>query len=299
MTFEQLTIFIAVAEREHVTRAAEVLHLTPSTVSAAIRKLEDTHGIELFNRVGRGLVLTSAGRNFLPEARETLARMRRAERMLADLGSLQAGSLTISASQTIASYWLPPVLMRFHETYPGIELSLSILNTAGVAKTIRQGEVEIGFVEGELDDPLIGRERLLDDAMNVVTAPEHPFADGHPLGIRDLIEETSWIMRESGSGTRSAFESALIASGQDLEDLRIALEMPSNEAVLSAVLAGKSASALSQVVVAPYLAQGGLVRANISLPKRAFFLLHHRERPLSRAAKTLADMCREHAADSQ
>src|SRR5579875_794522 len=122
MTLEQLRIFVAVAEREHVTRAAEALHLTQSAVSAAIQALERRHDTRLFDRVGRNVVLTEAGRVFLAEARAVLARAEAAELALAELAGLKRGRLLVQASQTIAAYWLPQHLVRFRQSWPGVEL---------------------------------------------------------------------------------------------------------------------------------------------------------------------------------
>ena len=107
MTLEQLRVFVAVAERQHVTRAARALNLVQSAVSAAVAGLEKRHGIKLFHRVGRGVELTEAGTCFLVEARAVLARAAAAETVLDEFGGLQRGSLFVQASQTIASYWLP------------------------------------------------------------------------------------------------------------------------------------------------------------------------------------------------
>jgi len=134
VTLEQLRIFIAVAERQHVTRAAEALNLTQSAVSSAITTLEGRHGVALFDRIGRGVVLNSAGEVFLNEARKVLAQAQAAEAALADLSGLERGRLSIHASQTIAGYWLPPRLTRFHEAHPGIEIDVAIGNTAQVAR---------------------------------------------------------------------------------------------------------------------------------------------------------------------
>ena len=131
MTLEQLRIFIAVAEREHVTRAAQALNLTQSAVSAAVRALEAQHGVELFDRIGRGIALTEAGRLFLTEARGVLARAEAAELALSELAGLQRGNLHIHASQTIASYWLPHRLVRFRAAHPGIVTHVAMSNTAG------------------------------------------------------------------------------------------------------------------------------------------------------------------------
>src|ERR1700716_1710932 len=108
MTLEQLRIFIAVAEKQHVTQAANELHLTKSATSAAIAALEARYGIKLFDRIGRGIVLTQTGRYFLNEAREVVARAQAAGPGLGDLARRRRGSLTLAASQTVANYWLPP-----------------------------------------------------------------------------------------------------------------------------------------------------------------------------------------------
>lgn len=104
MTLEQLRIFVGVAEREHVTRAAEALNITQSAASGAIAALEARHGVPLFHRVGRGIELTEAGAMFLVEARAVLGRAAHAELALAEYGGLQRGTLKLVASQTIASY---------------------------------------------------------------------------------------------------------------------------------------------------------------------------------------------------
>src|ERR1700726_5341401 len=111
MTLEQLRVFIVVAERQHVTRAAAVLNLAQSAVSAAIAALEAQHGTKLFHRVGRGVELTEAGALFLVEARAVLARAEAAGLVLSELGDLTRGTLAVQASQTIAKYWVPPHLV--------------------------------------------------------------------------------------------------------------------------------------------------------------------------------------------
>ena len=181
MTLEQLRIFAAVAEREHMTRAAEALHLTQSAVSAAIAGLEQHYRVKLFDRVGRGIMLTEAGRVLLAEARGTLARAASAEQAMADYAGLRHGKLAIHASQTIASYFLPPLLVRFQARYPGIEPCLAVGNTAQVARAVKDGAAEIGFVEGPLQDPALSVEAVAVDQMVIVVPPGHEWADGAAL----------------------------------------------------------------------------------------------------------------------
>lgn len=115
MTFEQLRIFVAVAEHEPVTRAARELNLTQSATSAAVAALETRYAIMLFDRVGRRIRFTAAGRLFLAEAKAVLARASAAELVLTDLAGLRVGSLSLAASQTVGNYWLPGFITTIAE----------------------------------------------------------------------------------------------------------------------------------------------------------------------------------------
>ena len=289
MTLDQLRIFVAVAEREHLTRAAEALHLTPSAVSSAVRVLEDRYGAALFHRVGRRIELTEAGRIFLDEARATLARADAAELVLSELGGLRRGSLAVQASQTIASYWLPARVVRFHAAHPGIDLKLSVGNTETVTKAVIDGSAELGLVEGAIDAPALSARPVARDRVIVVVAPSHPWAGRRNLPADEILAQP-WVLREPGSGTRSAFETALTRVGIDPARLTIALELPSNEAVRSVVELGGGATVVSELVVAAYLAAGRLVHVPFAIPERAFLLLCHKERYRTKASLAFAAM---------
>lgn len=286
MTLEQLRIFVAVAEREHVTRAAEALHLTQSAVSGAVQALEARHGVALFHRVGRRIELTQAGRVFLGEARAVLARAAAAELALAEFAGLRRGTLRLHASQTIASYWLPAHLVRFRRSYPQIELRLAVGNTAGVARAVLDGAAELGFVEGEVDEPALLGRRVGEDALVLVVGADHPWACGAPVTAAMLLE-TDWVLREPGSGTRSVFEAALRTAGVEAGRLNVVLELPSNEAVRAAVEAGAGATVISEAVAEARLRAGRLRQVPFSLPLRPFTALRHRERYRSRATEAL------------
>jgi DNA-binding transcriptional LysR family regulator len=293
VTLEQLRIFVAVAERQHMTRAAEALHLAQSAASAAVATLEERHRTKLFHRVGRGIELTEAGKIFLPEAKAVLARAEAAELTLSELGGLKRGTLSVQASQTIASYWLPRHLVAFRAAYPDIELRLSVGNTAQVAAAINDGAAELGFVEGVVDEALLESTVVARDQLVLIVGAGHPWAGKKRLQIGDLAK-TAWVMRESGSGTRSEFETALTAMGIDPGELNIALELPSNESVRAAVEAGLGAAALSTSVVASSLEAGLLYRVPFVLPERTFIALRHRERYRSHAANALLAIVARH-----
>ncbi|TLU74454.1 LysR family transcriptional regulator [Lichenicoccus roseus] len=286
MTLEQLRVFVAVAERQHVTRAAEALHLAQSAVSAAIAGLEARHATRLFDRVGRGISLTEAGSLFLIEARAVLARADAAERVLAELADLSRGTLNVQASQTIAGYWLPRHLVAYRHAYPGIEIRLAVGNTGQVAAAVHRGEAELGFIEGRIDDPMLSSRPVARDRLVIVVGTQHPWVGRTDLRASDL-PGSDWVLREPGSGTRTVFESALAALGLDPSTLRVALELPSNESVRAAVEAGLGATALSGSVAASSLEAGLLHRVGIELPERDFSVVRHVERYRSRAAEAL------------
>jgi len=290
MTLEQLRLFVAVAEREHMTRAAAALHRTQSAVSAAIAGLEAQSGVTLFHRIGRRIVLTDEGRSFLAEARAVVAQADAAERALADLAGMKRGSLSVMASQTIASYWLPPKLVAFRAAHPQVAVKALAGNTAEVAAAVAQGRVEIGLVEGEVNDPLLEQTLVGHDRLVIVAAKDHPWAEKPPRPA-DLLK-ARWVLREQGSGTRSAFEAAIAEKGLDAAKLNVTLELPSNEAVRLAVREGAGVSALSELVAEAGIRFGALAPVKFPLPQRAFHALRHRERYLSKSGAAFLDMIR-------
>ena len=283
MTLEQLRIFVAVAERQHVTRAAQALNITQSAASGAIAALEARHDIRLFHRVGRGIELTDAGSFFLVEARAVLARAEEARVALEEYGGLKRGHLRLVASQTIASYWLPERLAVFHTRYPAIELSVAIGNTQGAARAVLDGEAELGFIEGDIDDPALARWPVASDRMLLVSRT------GAEAITSDWLRSASWVMREHGSGTRSTFETAMRDRAIDPHALNIVLTLPSNEAVLAAVRNGAGCAVLSQLVVRPSLDSRELVALPLTLPARPFLALRQKERYRSKAADALLE----------
>jgi DNA-binding transcriptional LysR family regulator len=292
MTLEQLRIFVAVAEREHVTRAAADLNLTQSATSAAIAALENRYDARLFDRIGRRIELTEAGRLFLIEARGVLARAAAAETLLTDLAGLKRGALALAASQTIGNYWLPSLMQRYRERYPGIALSLRIGNTEQVANWVHETSADLGLIEGEIDDPALAARQVAEDEMLLVVGVRHPWAGRASLRIEEL-PDSPWVLREPGSGTRSIFESWLTEAGLPPQRLTAALELPSNEAVRSAVEAGAGATVISRLVVATMLRAGSLAAVPLNLPKRRFYALRHKERHVTHAERAFTTLLEE------
>jgi DNA-binding transcriptional LysR family regulator len=286
MTLEQLRIFVGVAERQHMTAAARALHVTQSAASAAIAALEARHGVKLFHRVGRGIALTEAGQMLLKEARSVLGRAAAAEAMLAEFGELKRGTLRVVASQTIAAYWLPQLLAAFHNRYPSLSVELAIGNTEQAAARVHDGEADVGIVEGEVDDPALAHWPIGQDRLMLVQSV--PFTDTKIDAA--WLRRARWIGREQGSGTRSTLDRHLRALGVDPSLLDVALVLPSNESVRTAVEAGAGVAVLSSLVVAPAVEAGTLYKAPIEFEPRPFFGLRHKERYRTKAADALLEM---------
>jgi DNA-binding transcriptional LysR family regulator len=288
---ELLRVFVAVAERLHVTQAAAALGMTQSAASAAIRTLEGRLDVRLFSRVGRHIELTEAGAVLLPEARAVLARMAQAEATLTELAGLARGHLRLFASQTIAGYWLPPRLHRFRAAHPRISFALAIGNTEQAAQAVVAGEADLGFVEGDVEDNLLARTPVATDRLVLVVGAGHPWAGRSELPSAALFD-SPWVLRERGSGTRQALANALRARGLDPDALTVAMELPSNEAVRAAVIAGAGATVISSLVAAQAVAAGALREVPFTLPTRRFVALHHGDRGRGRAATALLEVAR-------
>ncbi len=233
--------------------------------------------------------MTEAGQVLLPEAKAILKQTDRAERALAELRGLDRGRLLVWASQTISGYWLPRFIARFRERHPGIAVTLTIENTAEVARAVAEGDADLGFVEGDVEDPLLVHTRVDTDQLVLVVSPKSNQAGCNPISPRDLVH-LPWVLRERGSGTRQVFEDAVRALGIDPHDLAVSLELPSNEAVRSAVEAGAGATVISRLVAAGGLAAGTLVALPLRFPERTFAALRHAERHWARAAAAFMDL---------
>jgi DNA-binding transcriptional LysR family regulator len=144
-------------------------------------------------------------------------------------------------------------------------------------------------VEGEVHDPALVSRPVARDQMIVVVGADHPWARRKIVKSAEIVE-TEWVLREQGSGTRSVFEEVLTGLGIPLTDLRIVMELPSNEAVRAAVEAGMGATAISASVVVSSIEAGLLHATSLKLPDRHFYELHHAERYHSRAAEALIEL---------
>ncbi|WP_245465337.1 LysR substrate-binding domain-containing protein, partial [Mesorhizobium sp. M7A.F.Ca.CA.004.05.2.1] len=216
------------------------------------------------------------------EATAVLERPAAARNVLEHVSQTVTGSLSIAASQTIASYWLPRRLASFHEAYPAVRLSVSIGNTRQVEANVLDGAADLGLVEGRTESDILRRTKVDVDRLILVVASAHPEIPEVAPGRPD-IKGLRWIIREGGSGTREVLEDLARHEGISLADLQIFLVLPSNEAIRQAVEAGAGATIISELVVARAVAEGSLRSVPLQLPKRDFAMITHRDRQASLA----------------
>lgn len=277
MTLDQLRIFVDVAERGNMTLASEALGMSQSGASAAIRSLEREYGVHLFNRVGRGIELSQAGERFLPEAKAVLDRATSARLVLENISETIAGTVSIAASLTIASYWLPHRLAAFHEAIPSVRLNVTVGNTRQVETAVLEGAADIGFVEGRTRSKMLKRTRVDTDRLVFVVGRDATYPPEGKPGKIDL-RQVRWIVREKGSGTREALEDLAAQHGLTFDHLQVFLVLPSNEAVRQAVEAGAGGTIISDRVVGRSLAEGKLRQVPIDIPTREFAVITHADR---------------------
>ena len=180
-------------------------------------------------------------------------------------------------------------LAAFRKAYPAIDIRLAIGNTTQVAAAVIAGTAELGFVEGEIDQPALSDRSIEGDRLAVVVATAAAPAKNRKLTTADILA-LDWVLREPGSGTRAEFEAELRRRRVDPKALKVVLELTSNEVVRSAVLAGAGATSISELVVDPGLRYGGLRRLDFDMPQRPFHILRHKERYRSRPADALLEI---------
>ena len=263
-SLRQLEAFRAVAALGSAARAAAELGRTPSAISMTLRELQSALGVELLQRSGRGLVLTTAGARLLPKADELLLR---ASDLTQDLGESRHPPLRLSigASRTIGTTLMPELIAAFRRQHGSGLVLLSIGNTEEVLSRLASFELEVAFVEGEVTDPGLDREVWTHDALVIFVRSGHPLLQARAVNGRPRVSPADlaawpWAVRERQSGTREVALRAAASIGR----IRIGIEATDNEALKRLVMLDDWIGCLSRRVVADELARGALVELDVA-----------------------------------
>ncbi|MBY4677288.1 LysR family transcriptional regulator [Marinobacterium arenosum] len=263
ISLRQLKLFEATARLGRLTAAADEQAISQSAASQALKELESTLDYPLFQRVGRELVLTEAGRDALPRVGQILQLVESLR--VPGCGSV-GGPLRVAASVTIASYLMPRLLADFCELHPGVVPDLKIANTFKVIEALEKGRAHLGLIEG----PALHRHLQIipwrEDRLEVFCHPQHPLALSGRLSI-EQIRQQRWILREEGSGTRAIFDAAV---QKVRAQVRVTFALNRQEAIKQSVKAGLGVGCLSQLSIAEEVAAGELVilRTPLELSRR-------------------------------
>jgi len=250
-----LRMFAAVARTGSFSRAAELLNISQPAISKGVRDFELQVGCRLLNRSPKGVLPTPEGMALAKHAETLFAAERAAEDELSALRGLHNGSLRIGASTTIATYMIARYLGAFHRAYPGIDLHLVSANTRDIAEQMTAQDIDIGLVEGPIEERGIVAEPWRTDVMVLIAAPDHAFAlTPEPIAPKRLNDEVL-ILREPGSGSREVVTQALAIHG--IEPMRT-LEIGSTAALKQVVAAGLGVSIVSAVSVKDQIQLGHL-----------------------------------------
>ena len=246
--------FIAVAEHQHVSRAADQLHLTQGAVTQQIRNFERALAVQLLERTGRGVRLTDAGRTLVAGCRGALRAIELVDEAALAIRTLTTGSLHVGASPTCATYYLPSALGTFTSTHPDVLLAVTVAPTDQVNEQVRAGALDCGLVEGrvsaELSAAAIGSDELV-----LVVAAGHPLAAVEPLTAAVLAKH-----RYVGRGSNWSAESTAREMIGEAYDASPSLSLGHTDYVRAAVLAGLGYAALPEQAVETELARGSLKR---------------------------------------
>ena len=251
LTFHQLRLLLAVSREGSVSRAAQRLHLTQPTLSTQLRQLAEQVGLPLFERVGRKLHLTAAGRVVLDTAARVEQELENLDETLAELRGDVVGRLRLAVVST-AETFIPRLLGDFRRERPAVEVSLVVLNRDAVIRRLADNLDDLYIMSRPPQAPPVVATPFLSNPLVVVAAADHPLAGRETLQIEALATE-EFVLREPGSGTRQAAEHFFAAHGLAL---RPRLELGSNEAVKQAVAGGLGLSLLSAHALAHAVDEG-------------------------------------------
>jgi DNA-binding transcriptional LysR family regulator len=286
-TLRQLEVFLATANSENISRAADQLAMSQSAASGALRELENQFQVQLFDRVGKRLRLNERGRSLRPSAQALIEQAAAIESELS--GQTAIGNLRVGATLTIGNYLAVGMIARFREENPQATVALEVANTEKIAAAVANFQLDLGLIEGELQHPELDIIHWRDDELVAFAAPGHPLAKRRSLRDADL-RQARWIVREPGSGTRQTFDRAMHGL---LSELHIDLELQHTEAIKRAVEAGLGIGCLSRICLVEAFARGSLVPLDIHWRdfSRSFSIIIHRHKYRGPALLNWLQLC--------
>jgi DNA-binding transcriptional LysR family regulator len=244
----ELQVFLAAAEEENFSAAARKLHLSQPAISFQIQGLETRLNVQLFQRIGKRIALTEAGRELVPMAREMVNMSSRIEESMCLQQGIVKGHVKIGCSTSPGKYILPQLIGAFRKQYPDVMFTVEVLSRNQVEEKLKAKEIHIGVLSMYSKEKELECWPLFTDGLVLIAAANHPWAQRGEIKSSEL-KDAEWILREGGAATRQTIAGALAECSIVADDLRIAMELGSVEAVEAAVEAGHGVSIVSRIAV--------------------------------------------------
>lgn len=288
MTLRNLQIFIAVADNNSMTAAANQLHVSQPTISQAIAEMESYYGVKLFDRLAKHLYITEDGKTLLKYARHISNLFEEMEKTIKN--PEKSGSLKVGASLTVGAYLLPQLVNNFKKTHPNLQLQIIIKNTKEIEKFIETNTIDFGLVEGSLNNPDLVVEPFMDDELVLVCGKKHVLHGTKKISLPEL-EKFNFVIREQGSGTRELFENVMASAGINWKFI---WESNDLESLKNAAKNGIGIAVVPQKAIVKELKTAELFIIKTSEIKlsRKFSIIFHKNKYLAESMKSFFELCR-------
>ena len=293
MADRRLQVFHAVAKHLSFTRAADALFMTQPAVTFQVRQLEEQYNTRLFERRHGSITLTQAGELALSYAERILELSDEMDTRFAEMTGEMRGLLLIGASTTIAESLLPEVLAEFNASHPQARPRLIVANSEAIAGRVADHSLEVGLVDAPVKLPGLTCEVCCEDELTVICAPGYPLAELKKVGPRALVEY-EYLSREPGSGTRDIVDNYFRANKVVVDDLKMQMELGSQEALKAVVATSLGFAIVSRAAVDKELKLGLLLAIPLDPPlRRSIYLVQLEERFRSRLVTTFVQFARQ------
>ena len=287
-SLRQLEVFLATAHFQNISKAADSLAMSQSAASSALKELEQQFDILLFDRVGKRLQLNEQGRLVRSRAEALLEQAKELESAM--LQHQEAGAVSVGATLTIGNYLAVSILTDLLQAHSDADVNLSVANTQQIMQQVLNYDIDVGMIEGEIQHSELDIIPWREDNLSVFCGPSHPLAKKGKLSDQDLLNN-AWVLRESGSGTRQAFDRAMHGI---LPQMNISLELQHTEAIKRAVRNGLGLGCLSRITLEDAFERGDLIELNV--PQRDFqrtlYFIMHKKKHRSAGINRWLDFCK-------
>ena len=288
ISLRQIEIFLHVVETGYLTQVAKDLNLSQSAISMSIKELENIIGRKLFDRISKKLILNEVGRSFYNTVKPIYKKLEDIENEFKNVED--KGHIRVGASTTIIDYLIPLVVCDYMKTYPNVKIELKEGNTQHIVDLVKKGAIDIGFIEGNVDDSEIIKEVVGQDELVIVTANEE-IDKNREYDLSELANY-KWVLREKGSGTRENFFNCI--KDKDVK-LNIFLELGHTESIKSLLVSKNPLSCISRLAVHTELENGTLFEVKVKgfKCKRNFYAIYHKDKFRSELFNKLYDFSKE------